>query len=160
MTRFPIVLALALAALTACATVPATASPVHAIAYETGPCFGACPVYRVTVNSDGSGTFEGRRFTTVIGARGFRVTPEQYRAFARQLEPLRPDHGTVRFAGEACETMATDLPSAEVTWRSAEGEQRLYFYYGCDMDRNRALAERLSAAPGLLPIGDLISQRE
>jgi hypothetical protein len=160
MTRFAIGSALALAALTACATVPATASPVQTIVYETGPCFGACPVYRVTVSSDGSGTFEGRRFTAVTGPRTFRATPEQYRAFARQLEPLRPDHGTVRYAGEACETMATDLPSAEVTWRSAEGEQGLYFYYGCDMERNRALAERLSAAPGLLPIGDLIGRRE
>jgi len=25
------------------------------ISYETGPCFGACPIYRVTLNEDGSG---------------------------------------------------------------------------------------------------------
>jgi hypothetical protein len=152
------ILAAALA-LPACAAVAPTATPAETITFETGPCFGACPVYRLVVNSDGSGTFEGRRFTAVTGTRPFRATPAQYRAFARQLAPLRPANGSVRYAGEACRSMATDLPSAEVTWRSRRGTQGLYFYYGCDMERNGAIGERLSAAPGLLPIGDYIAAR-
>ena len=148
-------LAAAFAALPACAT-PGPATPVETITFETGPCFGACPIYRMTINSDGSGIFEGRRFTAVTGTRAFRATPAQYRAFAAHLAPLRPASGTVRYSGEACRSMATDLPSAEVTWRSRRGEQGLYFYYGCDMQRNRAIAERLTAAPDLLPIGDFI----
>jgi hypothetical protein len=146
-------------ALPACAAVAPTATPAETITFETGPCFGACPVYRLVVNSDGGGTFEGRRFTAVTGIRAFRATPAQYRAFARQLAPLRPARGSVRYAGEACSRTATDLPSAEVTWRSARGTQNLYFYYGCDMERNRAIGERLSAAPALLPIGDYIAAR-
>ena len=146
----------ALLALPACATARPTATPAWTIIFETGPCFGACPVYRVTVNSGGDGTFEGLRFTAVIGARPFRATPAQAQAFARQLEPLRPASGAVRYSGEACGTMATDLPSAEVTWRSPRGTQSLYFYYGCDMARNRAIVERLEVAPRLLPIGDFI----
>ena len=130
---------------------------IESIAYETGPCFGACPVYRVTVSRDGSGLFEGRRFTAVTGERRFSVTPAQYRAFVRQLEPLRPASGERLYSGEACEMMATDLPSADVKWRAADGaEQRLYFYYGCDMERNRDIGDRLRAAPDLLSIGDLI----
>lgn len=152
------ILAAALA-LPACAAAPPAGTPVQTIIFETGPCFGACPVYRVVVNSDGSGTFEGRRFTAVTGTRAFRATTRQYQAFARQLEPLRPSGGTVRYSGEACAAMATDLPSAEVTWRSRRGEQNLYFYYGCDMERNRAIADRLSAAPAFLPIGDYIAAR-
>ena len=131
----------------------------ESISYETGPCFGACPVYRVTVSPDGSGTFEGRRFTAVTGERSFRITPEQYRAFAAQLAPLRPAEGSVRMSGEACRQMATDLPSAEVTWFSPIGNsQSYYFYYGCDMDRNRAIADRLTRAPQLLPIQDMIGR--
>ena len=53
---------------------------------------------------------------------------------------------------------ADDLPSAEVVWTGSGGERRLYFYFGCDMERNRALAERLRAAPRLLPIADLIGR--
>jgi len=74
-----------------------------------------------------------------------------------QLAPLRPASGDLRYSGPPlCRQMATDLPSAEVTWRLREGEQHFYFYYGCDMERNRAIRDRLSAAPGLLPIGDFI----
>ena len=159
MTRLILASALAAFALAGCATASSAGveTGLRSISYETGPCFGACPVYRVTVHSDGSGTFEGRRFTAVTGERPFQATPAQFEAFARQLAPVRPASGTVRYSGETCSMMATDLPSAEVTWQEADGEQQqLYFYFGCDMEKNRALGERLNAAPGLLPIGDWI----
>jgi hypothetical protein len=145
-------------ALASCATTAGAADEeVDSVSYETGPCFGVCPVYRVTVNRDGNGQFEGRRFTAVTGERLFSVTPAQYRAFVRQLEPLRPASGERLYSGEACEMMATDLPSTDVRWRMRNGaEPHLYFYHGCDMDRNRPIAERLHAAAKLLPIGDFI----
>ncbi|MBX3563660.1 MAG: hypothetical protein KF730_03690 [Sphingomonas sp.] len=31
------------------------------IRYETSACFGACPIYVVTLRPDGTGTFEGKR---------------------------------------------------------------------------------------------------
>jgi len=111
--------AAAMSAWPACASAPAT--PVQTISFETGPCFGACPVYRLHVNSDGSGVFEGIRFTAVTGTRPFRATSAQYRAFARMLEPIRPARGSVRYEGRACRSMATDMPSANVTWRSRRG---------------------------------------
>lgn len=144
-----------------CMTVADRPIPIESesISYETGPCFGACPVYRVTVSPDGTGTFEGRRFTAVTGERSFRITPDQYRAFAAQLAPLRPAEGSVRMSGEACRQMATDLPSAEVTWFSPIGNsQSYYFYHGCDMERNRAIADRLTEAPRLLPIQAMIGR--
>jgi hypothetical protein len=158
MKSLPLALVAAFAS-TACATVP-PADSVESISFETGPCFGACPVYRVTVNSEGGGTFEGRRFTAVTGTRSFRATPEQFRAFAARLAPLRPASGERRLTGDACEMMATDQPTTDVTWRSAASEQKFYFYYGCDMEKNRPIAERLDAAPGLLPIGEFIRNPE
>ena len=154
-----IALAVAGPSLSGCATMAGTAAdvPVESVSYETGPCFGACPVYRVAVNRDGTGLFEGRRFTAVTGERRFTLTPDQFRAFVGQLEPLRPASGVMRYSGDVCGAMATDMPSVDVRWRSAGGaEQHLYFYYGCDMERNRAIAERLRSAPDLLPIRDLI----
>ena len=146
--------------LAACATIRAApAGDVESIRFETGPCFGACPVYRLSVGADGSGVFEGLRFTSVTGERRFTVTPEQFRAFVRHLAPLRPASGERNYSGEACEQLATDLPSADVHWRGRDGaEQRLAFYYGCDMERNRAIAERLTEAPRLLPIQAMIGR--
>jgi len=144
---------------------PATAKPArHAapesITYRAGPCMGGCPIYTVTVRSDGSATFEGINFTTVRGRREFRVTPRQYRAFAAWLAPIRPARGSIDYnSSQLCRTMATDMPSAAVTWNGRRGEQRLNYYYGCDMARYRALAQRLSHAPDRLPIGDYIGAR-
>jgi len=129
------------------------------IAYETGPCFGTCPEFRVSVAPDGTGTFEGRRNTAIAGERKFRITPAQYRAFAEALAPLRPAEGSVRLSGEACAQMATDLPSAEVTWFSQIGNsQSYYFYFGCDMEKNAGIAARLRRAPSLLPIREMIGR--
>jgi hypothetical protein len=53
--------------------------------------------------------------------------------------------------------MATDLPSAEINWTSQIGNsQNYYFYFGCDMETNRAIAERIRGAPALLPIQEMI----
>jgi len=141
-----------------CATVPAAPVAIEAdsISFETGPCFGTCPVYKVTVRPDGTGMFEGRRFTAVTGERAFRVSPAQYRAFEAQLAPLRPAEGEVR---EECMTVS-DMASVQVTWFSQIGNsQGYYLYFGCDRERNQAARERLQAAPALLPIADLIGRR-
>jgi hypothetical protein len=148
-------------ALAGCVTAPEGPIAIEsdAISYETGPCFGACPVFRVTVRPDGTGTFEGRSNTAVTGERRFRVSPAQYAAFADHLAPLRPPEGSVRLAGENCRQVATDLPSVDVTWFSQIGNsQNYYFYFGCDREKNRAIAERLRRAPSLLPIREMIGR--
>lgn len=129
------------------------------IALETGRCFGTCPVYRVTVRPDGTGTFEGQQFTAVTGARDFTLTPAQYRAFADRLAPYRPAAGEQRYEpGSAlCPNHATDMPSVDVTWSGgASGSRHLYYYYGCAMEEGQAMRTALRTAPELLPIGEFI----
>lgn len=153
------VLFAAMFALPACATVPAEAGGLGSISYETGPCFGACPVYQVTVNADGTGTFDGRRFTTVTGRRTFTVTSAQWRAFSTHLAPHRPDGEEVIGPGHArCRMQATDHPSATVTWNDGPGGDRLAFYFGCHDAENETLARALEAAPTLLPIREYIGR--
>lgn len=132
------------------------------ITYETGPCFGACPIYSVTIRPDGSGVFTGKRFTAVTGEREFKLTPGQYKAFADRIAPYRPASGEVRYVqGEKnCEQVATDLPSVDITWTRAIGDsQKLYYYFGCDMEKNQAMSEALGDAPDELPLEELIGPR-
>jgi hypothetical protein len=131
------------------------------ISYETGPCFGACPVYSVTVRPDGTGVFTGKRFTAATGERSFTLSHAQYQAFAAKLAPYRPPSGEVRYApGESnCANAPTDMPSVEVRWARAIGDsQGLYFYLGCRRG-NEAVAEALGSAVELLPIEALIGKR-
>ena len=130
------------------------ASAPEAIEYETGPCFGFCPVFRISVGADGKGLFVGMRHTAVTGERAFAVTPAQYRAFADRLAPYRPATGDRVFqpGSELCGQTATDMPSVDVHWRApGQVPQRLYYYYGCDREKNRAMASALGDAIEALP---------
>lgn len=131
------------------------------IRYATTPCGGGCPVYTVTVRPDGTGTFEGQRFTAVTGVRDVRISPRQYEAFLVRLAPYRPASGSVRIAPgtPGCGQHATDMPSVEVQWDGRTGHRALAYYFGCDRTRNAAMADALGSAPDLLPIGSLIGAR-
>jgi len=164
-----IVMMAAMAALGGCAMDGATQvdagtpMPVesNSITYATHPCFGACPVYSVTVSPDGQGTFTGTRFTAVTGERTFTLSREAYERFAAALAPYRPESGEVRFdmGSEKCGAAITDQPSVDVTWTSEIGSsEHLYFYYGCAGD-NQALADALRSAPEALPIAEMIGKR-
>lgn len=153
-------------ALAGCAKTAEPGRPVpieaDSIRYETGPCFGRCPVYAVTVRPDGTGVFQGKRFTAVSGEKAFRLTPAQYRAFEAKLAPYRPASGQVRYApGEKnCQPAATDMPSVDITWTRAIGDsQALYFYYGCLAEKNRPIGQALGDAVEALPIQALIGER-
>ena len=121
------------------------------IRYETSMCFGACPVYAVTLRPDGTGIFEGKRFTTVTGTREFKLSKAEYDAFAAKLAPYRPASGTVLYTPadkKNCAQAATDLPGVDVVWTRAIGDsQSLSYYFGCDMDKNQDMAEAIGSAP-------------
>ncbi len=132
------------------------------IRYETGPCYGRCPVYAITVRPDGTGVFEGKRFTAVTGEKPFKLTRAQYDAFAATLGPYRPESGEIRYAPgqKNCEPAVTDASSVNVTWTRAIGDsQGLYFYYGCRSEKNRPIGQALGDAVEGLPIHDLIGER-
>jgi hypothetical protein len=146
----------------ACATTGGGAPRSAAtIRYETSPCFGACPVYAVTVSSDGKGTFEGKRFTAVAGERAFTVTPRQFADFRRRLEPFRPAGGERRIAPGSpdCGRIITDQAGASVTWSGGEGPPAaLSLYYGCTAPALAAMKRALRSAPEALPVGALIAR--
>jgi hypothetical protein len=161
----------AAAMLAACTTVD-TAGPVassdapiaierEAIRYETQPCFGFCPVYVVTVNANGTGTFEGKHHTAVTGTRAFKATPDAYRRFAAALQPYRPESGERLYqpGTPLCPEAATDMSSVDVLWTELSGaSQHLNFYFGCGRD-NDAMREALRSAPDVLPIAEFIGKR-
>ncbi len=140
-----------------------SSQPIEAdsITYETQPCFGACPVYAVTVSPDGHGHFSGKRFTAFTGERDFTLDRAAYDRFAAALAPYRPASGAVRYemGSDNCGAAPTDMPSVDVTWASRIGSSEiLHFYLGCRSE-NPALAAALQSAPEALPIADLIGKR-
>jgi hypothetical protein len=147
---------------TASAGSEASVAAGETIRFETGRCFGTCPVYSVTVRPDGTGTFEGRQFTAVTGSRDFRLTTAEYRAFAERLAPYRPAQGEQRYepGSPLCPNHATDMSSVDVTWSGgAGGARHLYFYLGCVSEDRQDARTALRTAPELLPIAPLVGER-
>ena len=152
----------ALTMLTGCVTAgrPGVAQAVETIRYQTSPCFGACPVYAVTVSSDGAGTFEGKRFTAIAGERRFTLTPAQFADFRQRLLPYRPAEGERNIApgAAACGATMTDQASATVKWSGGStAPAQLSLYYGCTAPALAAMKTALRAAPEALPIGGFVA---
>ena len=154
-------LLLALGACAADSRPAAIPAPASEITYETGPCFGTCPVYSVTVRSSGQGMFEGKRFTAVEGRREFTVDAATYTAFSRALAAARTADPTAYVpGGKSCRQQATDHPSVTVTFRDGSAAQRTFpFYYGCRDAGNAALATALRDATKTLPIAGFIGSK-
>lgn len=154
----------AVLALAACATdtgpaTPDPAGPIQTVTYSTGPCFGACPVYTVTVDlASGSIAWQGERFVAVTGDRRM-VDKAAVVAFLNRLQKWRPPGERVLSGSPGCASMATDQSTVDVAWDGIAGHAHLAFNYGCDGEKNRVLAEDLRSAPTLLPIADLIGRR-
>jgi len=153
--------AIAACVLTGCAPMAGPGTPPPAaplsITYKTGACFGACPVYSVTVDGSGSGTFEGERFTSSAGKQSFALTPAQFDAFAGALARFRPrGEKLVQPGTPACGMAATDMPGVDIVWREGGRTDHLNVYFGCDMEKNRAMFDALRVAPNALAIQGLI----
>ncbi|MBB3764006.1 DUF6438 domain-containing protein [Sphingomicrobium lutaoense] len=145
--------------LAGCATIPSAPKAPDVITYATEPCFGRCPVYRLTVSSDGVAVFEGKANTLVTGRRTFVVKEEEYQAFKAMLEPHRPvGERIIRPGSEECRNAATDHPGVDIRWATEDRSDHLSAYYGCDMDLNRDMYEALMRAPYELPMTIYIGQ--
>lgn len=86
-----------------------TETPRLLVAMERGPCFGACPVYRVEVFTDGRVRFEGKRFVKVLEPVEAKLSAEQVKAISQRLAAL-----DFKWA-DYTDRNATDMPSVQLT---------------------------------------------
>ena len=146
------------------ATVLATSPPTETITYHVTPCLGSCPVYTVTVSSDGQARYNGERYVAVTGERAFHVTPSEFEAFRARLAPYRPRQGQemlVEPDSALCPEYGTDSPSIEITWASnGHPEGHLLYYAGCINPRvSREMWSSLAHAIETLPIADFLARQ-
>lgn len=104
--------ALSLAALTA-ATAAQNWGRLKEISLERTPCFGACPVYKVAIQRDGTLTYHGQRFVDRIG--DFKATVP--RSTFRKLERALGQSGYWEMK-RSYDAQVTDLPTQIVQVRT------------------------------------------
>lgn len=106
------------------------------ITLERTPCFGTCPVYRVTVVGDGSVTYVGEMFVAVEGEQRSAITQSQVRKLARQLESI----DFLSLQDSYTDMGATDMPSA-ITTLHLNGQVKTVVHYHGDFTAPESLTE-------------------
>jgi len=103
------------------------------ITLERSVCFGTCPVYKVTIASDGAVTFEGRQFTRTKGIAKGQISAQDFRRLVAEFQRIEyfslPDNyapGT-----PVCPQMITDMPSANTSLRFNGKAKSVSHYHGC-----------------------------
>jgi hypothetical protein len=133
MRRF--ILGLLLAATACVPRKPTAEAPSNspAISLERTPCFGGCPVYRVSVTADGVVSYEGVAGVRHQGPASKRIPPGQVSALMSELERAGYFSFAPRFtpADPACGRYATDSPSAITSVTAGTRSHRIEHDYGC-----------------------------
>ena len=122
------------------------------IRFETSACFGFCPAFSFTLDSDGVGRYVGKSHVAAMGERTFTATPEEYAALRDRLGEFRPDR-SVSYDYENCDgPVATDHPSVEVAWMGSRADPvSLSWYMGCRQPELVAHSEKIYGAWQELP---------
>jgi hypothetical protein len=111
----------------------ATSTGTTLVTMERGPCYGTCPVYRVSLGGDGVVTFVGTRFVSRVGADTSRVAPDQVGRLVDSLEAS----GYFALADQyvpdsaACGRYATDAPTVTTSVQSNGQSKTVRHDHGC-----------------------------
>ena len=155
---------LALAAtLGGCAAVPPapaarSMSGDTAIEVSPGACFGACPMYSVSVDQTDRIDFRPVRFTRVEQPVQRPGAPGTFEEVERILAPLRPAAVGETDISQQCDNTITDLPYYHIKWKGPEGERTVQFYPGCVNRDTQTNERRIADAIAAYRIDDLVKR--
>jgi hypothetical protein len=95
------------------------------IRMEKTPCYGACPVYTLTIDQKGNGLFEGVENTEHIGLYSFRLSK-------KQVQMLNESFARAGFfeMDDSYHEHVMDLPTVYLTYHSNGRTKKIMDYYG------------------------------
>ncbi len=105
--------------------------------YSQGRCFGACPMFEITVRSDDSYFYNGQGFVGKEGVWEGSFSEGRYRSIMALLEKydfasLLDHYGWNGDAGgSVCGNIATDMPDYQIKLKSRRLTKQVYYYEGC-----------------------------
>jgi uncharacterized protein DUF6438 len=94
------------------------------ITLERTPCFGACPIYAVTIHADGSVEYDGKRFVDVTGEQTANIGAEAFDELMQVIE----NAGYFDWDDEYTDLTVTDA-STVTTTVTRDGETKTIRHY-------------------------------
>jgi len=108
---------------------------------ERGPCYGSCPIYRVTIDANGAVVFHGERFTSAVGEHKRAMLIDDVQQLVRAAREL--DFftlGNYTYDSRACREYWTDHPTAAITLRMYGHTKTVDHNLGCrGFDQEKSL---------------------
>jgi len=121
------------------------------IEMKKGVCFGRCPVYELSLYSDGRVTYNGIRFSDKMGMHENQIDATRLSAFRQMLSETNPADYPEQFGNEI-----PDLPSTSLIFHKG-AEQKKITWKRNKYDKLKALSEELetlSKMDGWKPTAD------
>jgi len=94
------------------------------VTLQRGACFGTCPIYRVSIASDGTVSYDGQRFVRVTGHRTRKISQKKVRQLYHAF--MRADFFALN---DAYVARVTDLPTYKLSL-IAKGRRKTVRDYG------------------------------
>ncbi|OLE27118.1 MAG: hypothetical protein AUI36_31735, partial [Cyanobacteria bacterium 13_1_40CM_2_61_4] len=103
------------------------------ITLERTACFGACPMYRLTIAADGAVTFNGRQYTKTKGIARGQISPNDFRQLIAEFEKIDYFSLSDNYSPgtPVCPRVITDMPSANTSIRLSGKMKSVNHYHGC-----------------------------
>jgi|GEM_PF-330428 hypothetical protein len=122
--RLPLALLLSLPLLFLAATcqpslVKRTEGQVKRIEMSKAPCFGSCPVFKLSIYANGIAVYEGERFTEKVGVYAKKLDPVAFQSLIKAFEEANLWQYPSIFRSEI-----PDLPTITIIWTDAEGNTK------------------------------------
>ena len=93
-------------------------SPITKIVLERTPCFGACPVYTLTVHSSGVVEFVGTNNVKAKGPQTGKISAASFAKLVKKIEEIDFFNLRARYDGknpDGTGSTVTDLPTRKTT---------------------------------------------
>ena len=93
-------------------------SEIATVTLERTPCFGACPVYKLTVHRSGQVEYEGKDHVREKGPRTGSISAEDFNKLVKKIEQINFFGLNDRYDGKRPDgsgVTVTDLPTRKTT---------------------------------------------
>jgi acetamidase/formamidase len=105
----------------------------NVITMARGACFGTCPIYKITIASDGTVTFDGANFVKTRGTAAGTITRDDFNKLVTEFENLKFFSLDDEYVpgSKNCGPAATDLPYVTTSIQLNGKTKSVSHYQGC-----------------------------
>jgi hypothetical protein len=107
-------------------------SEITKITLERTPCFGACPVYKLTVHRSGQVEYEGKNHVGQKGSRTGRISTEDFDKLVKKIDEINFFNLNDRYDGknpDGSGVTVTDLPTRKTSVTRGELTKTVENYF-------------------------------